>query len=389
MTTSRAAGFAVPGRSQGAAELRPRLVVDVVVGGVIAVLAWLPTAVSESHPGLRVLGVGLAVVVAAAVTARWRWPVLAVVVVFLATVVATALGVTGDPFLAAAWALYPLAVARGDRSRTTPLVVVAVLGVAALLTGTPEGTDRDALARSALFAVAALSGSWLLGTAAGRQLAIVAEVHRAQTQQRISEVQLHTAREVHDVVAHTLGTIGADAGVSRVLLDADEGELREALARIEVSSRRALEQVQVLVRGLRPYGPGPTRAPTPGAGEIPALIEQARAQGVAACFQASGTGELGALVGSAVYRIVQESLANVVRHAPGARCEVVLRITVQDVSVTVTDDGPGMAVGAVEGLGLTGIRERVALAGGRTWIADRPGAGVTVRVVLPREGAGT
>ncbi|MEN3616177.1 histidine kinase [Plantactinospora sp. ZYX-F-223] len=147
-------------------------------------------------------------------------------------------------------------------------------------------------------------------------------------------VQLNVAREMHDVVGHTLGVIAAEAGVTRALPDTPEAELRETLADIETHARDALKEMQGLVRTLRDSGPGLS--------ELPAIIATTRAAGVAVHARLEPHGPVDAEVGAAMVRIAQEALNNVVRHAPQARCTVELCETEGTIALRVPDSGaPG------------------------------------------------
>ncbi|WP_306206728.1 sensor histidine kinase [Actinoplanes sp. RD1] len=332
-----------------------RFLLDTAVAVFVTAIFWLPVARATGSP---VSGLLLAVVTGAAVVLHRRRPGLATLVTAAATVLGTALGLCRDPMLATAWCLFTLALTRPVRHPLPLLGVLAAgLGVVAAV---PSG-DPDGLGRQALLSVVALTVAWLLGTAIGRQVAAAREAERAR-------VHLAVAREVHDVVGHALGVIGAEAGVTRALPDAGPGELRDTLAEIESHAREALTEVQTLVRGLR----SPAR--------LDDLLSSARSAGlvVDARIRLSRPLDPGA------YRIVQESLSNVVRHAPGAACRVDVRDGPGAVEIVVRDDGPGCPGDLGLGFGLRGMRERAALAGGTVTWRNHPRGGFEVRARLPR-----
>lgn len=215
-----------------------------------------------------------------------------------------------------------------------------------------------------------------------RQQAV--EADRAVTEER-----LRIAREFHDVVSHTLTVISVQSGVARHLLD--EGNAAAgALEIIEESSRAALDDLRRMLGVLRNGAESASLSPSPGLDELELLASAHRAS--------HGPVEMSidAAVASApvslrltIFRLVQESLTNVARHARGASAWVSVREDNDSVIVTVVDDGAGPSDGpdAVRrgGYGLAGMRERVDLFGGSLETGPRPGGGFQVRAVLPRE----
>ncbi|MEV6345457.1 sensor histidine kinase [Actinoplanes sp. NPDC051851] len=331
---------------------------DIVAAIVVVAVFWAGSP----------LGVVLALATGAAMVARRRAPLTATLVAGVATLTGTLLGVCQDPMLATAWCLYPLAVERAARTRLVAAVPVGLFGALALVTGVPE----DGLGERLVVAVAALSAAWLLGLAVGRQMAAAREAERAR-------VQLAVARDVHDVVGHALGVIVAEAGVVLSLPDVREDELRETLTAVECHARTALADVQGLVRTLR------TDGAAPGTEDLPALFAAVRAAGV----RLETTVDIGEFDHAAtLFRIVQEALHNVVRHAPGTTCAVDVRREKGEVTVLIRDDGGAGAVPASpgSGLGLTGMRERARLAGGSVTWGARPEGGFQVRASLPLAG---
>ncbi|GAA4603518.1 signal transduction histidine kinase [Actinoplanes octamycinicus] len=330
----------------------------------LAGLFWvLPAARADSVP--RILtGVVLALVVAAAMLLRRRAPLAATLTAGAATLAGTALGVCQDPMLATAWCLYPLAIERAARARRLVIATALLVTALALVAGVPDGTGHD-LGVRIVVAVAALSTAWLLGTAVGRQLAAAREAERAR-------VQLALARDVHDVVGHALGVIAAEAGVVLSLPDAPAEELRETLAGVAGHARTALVDVQALVRSLR----------APQRWDLTALAAGARAAGVRVELDADEE----VPVSGVAYRVVQEGLSNVMRHAPGSSCSVSVRRVGGSVLVEVRDDGAVRPAGPPgSGLGLIGMRERVAATGGTVSWGERPGGGFAVTARLPVE----
>ena len=339
---------------------------DVVAAVVVVGMFWvLPLTHAEDA---TLIGAALALVAGGAMVTRRRIPFVATLAAGLATLAGMVLEVCQDPMLATAWCLYPLAIERAARTRLVAAVLAGLFAVLALVTGVPEGAVRS-LGEQLVVAVGALSAAWLLGITVGKQVVGAQETERAR-------VQLAVARDVHDVVGHALGVIVAEAGVVLSLPDTREDELRETLAGVESHARLALVDVQGLVRTLR------NAEHATGRPDFPGLFAAVRAAGV----------RLETYVDvdvfdneTALFRIVQEALNNVVRHAPGADCSVDVRREGDEVSVLIRDDGPVKPVYEVPGggLGLTGMRERARLVGGSVTWGDLPGGGFEVRARLP------
>lgn len=233
----------------------------------------------------------------------------------------------------------------------------------AAVTGIPAG-EASGLVQRAVLGIAAFSGTLLLGTTVGRQIEAARAAERAR-------VQLELARDVHDGVGHALGLIGAEAGVTRGLPDAGAQELRESLADIEGQARGALEEMQALVRGLR------------NDGALSLVVGATRAAGmpVEARIELDDNE-----VDAVVFRIVQESLSNVAKHAGGAPCTVDVHREGDSVLVRVRDRGPGARSGGRSGFGLTGMRERARLVGGTVTWGDHPEGGFEVNARVPVRG---
>lgn len=356
------------------------------------------------------LGLALLVVVPVGMVLRWRYPAGAFATVLAASVL-TLLGGWGvAPPLAAAWTLYPLALTwegRAPRPRPTRLALAAGALCAVLVGATlwiPEPVyahvaDLSPLALLAPIVFLAPFGlSWLLGRVVRERH--LREVHEAEdTLARTQNLErLRVAREVHDIVSHTLGGIGVRAGVVRHVHGDDPRALAEALAEIERASRAATDELRLVLGVLRQGDTAPL-APQPGLADLPSLVETARAAGVECALHTHGTEGLPVTVAAAVHRVVQESLTNVVRHAPGATCTVTVTADDGAVEVKVLDTGRARLPGAGQdpawatpatttplpgsGTGLIGMRERVSLHGGSLHTGPRPGGGHRVHARLP------
>jgi len=196
------------------------------------------------------------------------------------------------------------------------------------------------------------------------------------------------ARELHDIVAHHLSVVVLQAAGAR----ASGQHADRALEKIEHSGRQALTEMRRLLGMLHAPDEEAELTPQPSLGELPALAESVRAAGLPVRLVVDGAGAaVPAAVGVSAYRIVQEALTNVLKHAGAARAVVSIGYLDDAVTIEVTDDGtgplapagPGLAASAADGRGLAGMRERAALFGGELRAGPEPGGGFTVRARLP------
>ncbi len=208
----------------------------------------------------------------------------------------------------------------------------------------------------------------------------------------MAEERLRIARELHDVVAHSMSVIAVQSGVGAHVAATQPEEARKALAAIEATSRTALNELRRLLGVLREEGePQGSLVPVPGLAGLDALLAQMSEAGLAVKLRVEGARpRVPAGIDLSAYRIVQEALTNVLRHAGAARAQVVIGYGDKDITIEVTDDGwstvPKAAVERLgTGHGLIGVRERVALFGGDFEVGPRPGGGFRVAARLPLE----
>ncbi|MFD9561411.1 histidine kinase [Streptomyces sp. NPDC059994] len=206
----------------------------------------------------------------------------------------------------------------------------------------------------------------------------------AADRRRADEERLRIARELHDVLAHSISVINVQAGVGLALLDSDPEQARTALTTIKSASKEALGEVRQVLDTLRTPGDAP-RSPAPGLDRLPELVEQAAAAGLT--VETATTGSPRALppgADLAAFRIVQEALTNVVRHSGSRAARVVLDYAPDVLEVRVDDDGPaGPGNAGGSGNGLIGMRERAAALGGTIEAGPRPDGGFRVVARLP------
>jgi signal transduction histidine kinase len=232
--------------------------------------------------------------------------------------------------------------------------------------------------------------AWLIGHSI-RQAQTRAELVRAQTAAQAAMAErLRIARELHDIVAHSVGVIAFQAGSGRSVFDARPDQARDALAAIEASSRETLSGLRRMVTGLRRGEPGPgPEYPALGAAPGLADIEQLAATALHAGVQVKvdvdwhGNREpLPADIDLSAFRIIQEAVTNVVRHARTDQCRVSISHQDGQLTIEITDSGRG-GTAAGTGYGITGMRERTALLGGDFSAGPRPGGGFRVAARLP------
>jgi signal transduction histidine kinase len=332
---------------------------------------------------------------AAPLIVRRRWPVAVVLVVAAVYVAAALADVAFTPFISNAGPNLAVAVfASADRSRRRWSLTAAGVAAVATWASLPLAihlhprTDQDAVQ---LFAVI---GAWLAGDmvrALGgyRQQLQLIQRRRAVEELRLAraEERLRLSRDVHDVVSHSLSSIAVRAGAARLVSAEQPGQADAALAAIETASRSALDELRRLLRQIRdPQDTDDVTAPE--LSDLPALVERLRMAGLDVSYHTSGQPRAyGTAVGLSVYRIVQEALTNVTRHASGARARVHVDHGADELTVTVTDDGdPDPAgPGPGEGLGIPGMRERAELLGGSLTAGPGPDGGFIVSARLPAQ----
>jgi signal transduction histidine kinase len=216
------------------------------------------------------------------------------------------------------------------------------------------------------------------------------ETDRARRQEevaRANQERLRIARELHDVLAHNVSLINVQAGTALHLLDREPERARPALEAIKEASSETLREVRSVLEIVRRQGEPAPLAPTVGLAGLDDLIARTSAAGIPVRRQTHGSPRaLPASVDLAVYRIVQEALTNVARHARPASAVVRLSFADEELTLEVEDDGRRPVNGASAGNGLAGMRERVAALGGEFSAGPRTGIGFRVAARLPLRG---
>ncbi|NEN06458.1 sensor histidine kinase [Diaminobutyricibacter tongyongensis] len=297
---------------------------------------------------------------------------------------AIALG-AGPPFAAVPLAFAVVsAVVRGARTWAWGTVAgLAVLGplTAYLVTGTTLALIRPLITALVLTLLVGV------GEAIRNRRERYRELSRQVAARRVSAAEaerVRIARELHDVLAHSLSQISVQAGVGLHLFDTQPDKAKEALAAIRTTSGQALEEVRGVLGFLRTEGEQAARSPEPDLARIPVLVTTYERAGLDVTFDNAITTTPAPAVQLALYRVVQESLTNVGRHAQATTVRIRLAEEGQDYVLTVTDDGRGVDTSADhEGGGLLGMRERAELLGGRFDAVNLPDGGFRVSARIP------
>jgi signal transduction histidine kinase len=201
-----------------------------------------------------------------------------------------------------------------------------------------------------------------------------------EARRRVAEDRLRVARDLHDSVAHAMATINVQAGAAAHVVNRRPEAAKDALTAIQRASAEVLDELAAMLRLLRDDDEGAARAPTPGVEQITELVASMRESRLPVTLEQCGPLDtVPTSIGTAAYRIVQESLTNVISHAAAAPTVVSVRLEDCRLSVEVTDDGPGNGSASGTGMGIRGMRERAEGTGGTLEAGPGPGRGFTVR----------
>ena len=357
---------------------------DRILAVLLAVGAELEVWLGGSAAHEQLVAAVIAPLIAAAVAFRRLYPTVAGVAA--AALLSVELGFWGDPQIistAVAYfcALYGLTVWTPPRRFALGVALIVTFDLA--LTADPKGHLHDA----GPFAVGTVVVMLLVRRVVGdrERRARVAERERdVAAREAVVEERARIARELHDVIAHHVSIMVVQAGAERRVLGAANSSTREALETIEQIGRSALTEMRRMLGMLRDDANEPL-TPQPGLGDVPTLVGQLREAGLPVELHIDGDPrELPVGIELSAYRIVQEALTNALKHAGDARATVHIRFGTESLELEIADDGAGRpAVARGGGQGLVGMRERVALYGGRFDASRNPSGGFAVRAVLP------
>jgi len=321
----------------------------------------------------------------------WPRPICAVVIA--ASLAWGVLDLVRAPIFATAYAMFHLSAAT-PRPRVVRLVTAAVVSMGALGILTLAGSSRDApgwwAGRPQLLALflLVLIGSWTIGQIVRDRRVWAARAAEQAAERAVAEDRLRIARELHDSIAHSMGVIAIKASIAVHVAEKRPEELRDALEAIETTSKGALAEMRHLLGVLR-TGEGAQIAAPAGVGALPELTRQVTTAGVVVDLVLHDIERLPAALELPVFRIVQEALTNVVKHAAPTRCSVTVSAEKGRVRVEVCDDGPPPTATrqpGPAGHGLVGMRERIAAYGGTFGAGARPEGGFRVSALIPYAG---
>jgi signal transduction histidine kinase len=369
-----------------------RLATVVLVAAAGAVVLMMMAA-PGGHDGGQ-LTIPLLVCLPVVVLRRWPLPVLGVMTVAAGMVVARGVALLPLGVLLGLALYFSALTLPRTRSVALALGVAAALGVAVVCSAFTIA--RAPLAAEATVNFVPLAGAWFIAdsVAARRryQAGLAAQAERERTVE-VREERVRIAREMHDVVAHALAVITVQAGVGRCLAGKRPEEASAALGSIEAISRTAQDELRVVLGLLRDGETGTAPlAPTPRLIDVKDLADTVRASGIRVELRMEGTDrQLSPSLELSVYRVMQEALTNIVKHAPGAQAAAELTVSPAKVRLDVRDDGgPGGGAPRADagtGHGIVGMRERIGAFGG--WLVAGPtaGGGFQVTAEVPIEGA--
>jgi signal transduction histidine kinase len=370
---------------------------DAGLATAVGLLAAGAIAFHHAHAGQRPYDLGawlLAATAAAALVIRRRYALWTLGIALGAVIVWMARDYPPGPILASVVVALFTVGSTGDRRRSTIVgaVVVCVGGIVAVL-------HRQGLELAAVLAgFGWLGASLFAGDATRNRRAYVAAIEQRardaeqtreeEARRRVDEERVRIARELHDVVAHSIATINVQAGVAAHVMDQQPEQARAALIAIKEASREALRELRATLSVLRDTDdPTAPRAPAPGLEQIPALVETTRSAGMpieVVCDLPLIA--VSPAVGLTAYRIVQEALTNTLRHAGSAHATVTIEMLGDRLTIDVIDDGNGIScaeMAVVPGHGLAGMRERVRALDGHLQVGPSPLGGFRVHAELP------
>lgn len=329
-------------------SVRQWVIVDIVLAALLAGGAIGGSVAGLDGPGRDstawlVFRCAVIVTMCLALPYRRLHPMAALVVIGAGMIVMVAAGSRGPLILSVILAVYSVASVSPPQASLWAAAAVAggMLAASVAVTGHPS------LAGPPLILV-----GWLAGENTRTRRAYIAGVtqwaaerdrqREERSRRAVADERLRIARELHDVVAHTMSVVAVRSSVARVVLESEPDEVRHALEIIEVASRRALQEMRLLVGVLRDGDAGNDLSPAPGLADLPALITEIGAAGVPVTMRIEGTARpLPAGVDVSAYRIVQEALTNVVRHARPTDASLQLRYRPDEIEIEVSDRGRG------------------------------------------------
>lgn len=379
------------------------VVIDVLIAALCAAVLFTATHWDRPASGMPSWGAATIVVLATApIVMRRYWPVTVLGIILVAGTIGSATGNVAEPlsWFTEALALYTAGFRiSGKRSVFIPAVAVAAVFADTtlyLITAHGRGSIFNATTigeatQSCLAGVVIVCGAWLTGVAARQQRVYDASLRAQTTHRAIVDERLRIARELHDIVSHSISVITVEAEVARYVADTEPAQAHRALASIASTGQNTLRELRHLLGALRTEPADPVAlSPVPGVANLPTLINDVERAGVGVELRILGEATpLPPGIDLSVYRIVQEGLTNVVKHAVPAQATITLDYQPHEIGIKITDDGQHPSTNSAVGHGLIGMRERVDLYGGTFSAEALPGRGFHVHARIPLESDGS
>jgi signal transduction histidine kinase len=403
----------------------------VLLDVLAAIGFFLLPQVSFAHPAADVSSAaawGLPAAAALPLCVRRIWPLRVFLCVIVVSCVALPFGLAPTCLLAASYAIYTVAVTQSRAPRWSTAVIGGISAVVAagLTLAGSRNSQGGTEVTQVLLGIVALGATWAIGASVRERRAAVRRAIEQAAERARTEERLRVAREFHDIATHSIGLIAVKVGVANHVLLTHPEEARDALQVIEQVSRTALRDMRTVLRVLRTVQDhtvqdhtvhdhtvhdhtvqdhtvqGHSRHDTggdlhagPSLADVPALIDEARAADVDARLETRYAQQPPQGVALSAYRIIQEALTNVIKHAAPTRCQVSIDADAAAITIVISDDGPKhdpdpehdltedrRARDPGGGLGLIGMRERAAAHGGTLTAQPRPGGGFRVTAIL-------
>jgi len=364
---------------------------DETLASALTVVVLVGVAVQDEPAGARLASAAAAIALGAAAARRTRRPLVFLGLLVLITVASALVPHPSDT--AGAFLLFLLLAVYSAATHTSGRRTVVAGLLTVVIYVTDLAMDPEPISPEGVIFYALLFGApWVTGRAVRQrrlhQRRLEQEKARAET--AIVEERARIARELHDVVAHSISVMVLQARGGRRVIDAEPADAREAFATIERTGHHALEEMRRLLGMLRRSDEELALAPQPSLKQLDTLVAQVQAAGLPVEVTVEGEPrELPPGVDLSAYRIVQEALTNALKHAGPARARVLLRYCPDDLELEIADDGPGTGDGSGSGQGLIGMRERVSVYGGELQAGRRPESGYALRARLPLGSART
>jgi signal transduction histidine kinase len=385
---------------QAAGHMDPLLIDGIAAFIVFALMAGQFIFTEHLLPGQHpttVLAWLLAVVIVAPILTHRRFPRASVAVCLGAVAIYATGRYVAYPGIALFVLNFDIALHSEERVSVPTLFASAVVTGVAIVFQPAKVADLANYIESEILVGAAWLAGWNLRRRRERWAELRARTERLEREREeearraVTEERLRIARELHDVIAHSMSVIAVQSAVGNHVIDSQPGEARQALAAIEATSRSALTEMRRLLGVLRQEGePRGSLTPAPGLGDLAELVRQVQDAGLKVWINVDGQrGAVPPGIDLSAYRIIQEALTNVIKHAGSSSANVTISYRPDSVTVEITDPGAGAPATRVPaqrtgtGHGIIGMRERVAVFGGEFAAGPGPDGGFRVRACFP------